>query len=216
MSHNCNDYIFKNGKFIRDFEGMYKNFDDPWNQEENHKKEYGPNLALNAIQIALHNLGKSIDKVLDIGCANGYYAPILLNMPSKEYLGVDVSETIIQKAKNMNNDKRASFKKEELLTEFSSSHENQYDLIFCAATLYYVAPEILNGNVLENIFKYCKKDGVFSYVYNYRPGKSLTEKVIKFKDIREKLKDYFSEIFFSEIQLIDKEIVAIGILQKKL
>ena len=26
------DYVIKDGKFIGDFEGMYRNFDDPWHQ----------------------------------------------------------------------------------------------------------------------------------------------------------------------------------------
>ena len=33
MGHKCNEYIIKNNKFIRDFESMYKNISDPWNQE---------------------------------------------------------------------------------------------------------------------------------------------------------------------------------------
>jgi len=35
MSHECNNYIIKNGTFIRDFEKMYKNIEDPWNQNKN-------------------------------------------------------------------------------------------------------------------------------------------------------------------------------------
>ena len=53
---------------------MYQNFEDPWNQEKNHLNENGPNLALNAIKISIQNLGKSLNKVLDIGCASGFHA----------------------------------------------------------------------------------------------------------------------------------------------
>ena len=38
-SHNCNDFIIKDNEFIRDFEGMYANHSDPWNQSENYSKD---------------------------------------------------------------------------------------------------------------------------------------------------------------------------------
>ena len=34
MSHNCNDFIIKEGQFVRDFEGMYQEIEDPWEQNE--------------------------------------------------------------------------------------------------------------------------------------------------------------------------------------
>ena len=40
MSHNCNDYIIKNDNFERDFEGMYQNIEDPWNQNSNLKNSF--------------------------------------------------------------------------------------------------------------------------------------------------------------------------------
>lgn len=214
MSHSCNDHIIKNGKLVRDFEAMYQNFIDPWNQEANYGKEYGPNLALCALKISIQNLAKPIDKVLDIGCASGYHAPSFLNLPCGSYVGTDISETIINKANKNNKDSRISFKSEDVLTSFSSSHENQYDLVFCAGTLYYVAPEIASGTVINNIFKYCKKDGLFVYVYNSRTGHSFTDKWITLPEIRNKLTDYFEEIFYCEIKLEDNEIVSIGILKR--
>jgi SAM-dependent methyltransferase len=214
MSHDCNDHIIKDGKLVRDFEAMYQNFKDPWDQEANYENEYGPNLALCAIKILIKNISKPINKVLDIGCASGYHAPAFLDLPCKKYVGTDISETIINKANLSNKDSRVTFKSEDVLTSFSSLHENQYDLVFCAGTLYYVAPEIASGIVLNNIFKYCKKDGLFAYVYNSRVGQSFTDKWITLPEIRNKLADYFEEVFFCEVKLKDNEIVSIGILKR--
>ena len=214
MSHKCNDFIIKDGKFIRDFEGMYKNFNDPWDQEAFFNKQYGPNLAISAIKIAINDKNMTINNVLDIGCASGYFAPHLLALPSKNYLGTDVSETIIKKAIKKNKDKRSIFKCEDVLIKYNSLYKEKYELIFCAGTLFYVNPEIAEGKVLENIYNYCKKGGLFTYVYSYRKGKSFTDKYITHDEIRNKLKKYFEEDFFCEIELKDNEKVAIGILKK--
>ena len=154
MSHKCNDYIIKDGQFIRDFEGMYKNFNDPWDQEAFFDKQYGPNLAISALKIAIKNKNLIIENVLDIGCASGYLAADLLELPCKSYFGTDVSQTIIDKARKANLDKRVLFDNEDVLCSFSPKHENRYDLIFCSMTLLYVNPEIKDGKVIENIFKY--------------------------------------------------------------
>ena len=48
--NNYNDFVFKNGKFVGKFEEMYKKMSDPWNYENNKKKDYASNF-LNYEQI---------------------------------------------------------------------------------------------------------------------------------------------------------------------
>ena len=35
MSHAANEFIIRDGVFVRDFEGMYQHVEDPWDQQRN-------------------------------------------------------------------------------------------------------------------------------------------------------------------------------------
>ena len=67
MGHACNDYIIKNNKFIRQFEKMYKNIDDPWDQENTDHFEIN-----NILKRIITMYGSISLNILDIGCATGY------------------------------------------------------------------------------------------------------------------------------------------------
>ena len=110
MSHKCNDYVIKDGEFIRNFQKMYEEIQDPWDQKSK-------GVCIN-FQIALllienvikqrGNLTRNL-KILDVGCANGYQHTELLRMIEKnsiqaEYIGTDISQTVIEKAKNVLNE----------------------------------------------------------------------------------------------------------------
>ena len=79
MSHRCNKYIIKDGKFIRDFEGMYRHFEDPWDQRAKSQNDSMNNLAFWLLSHTYNgeNLRKP-QNILDIGCAEGYHARRLL------------------------------------------------------------------------------------------------------------------------------------------
>ena len=213
MSHECNKFIIKDEKFVRDFEQMYQHSSDPWDQEAKWTIEYGPNIALCALKLLVKQEGLLIGSVLDIGCASGYHAPSLMDLPSQCYVGTDVSHTIIKRAEEQNENPNVSFKSEENLIAFAPHHENQHDLVFCAGTLYYVAPEISSGLVLENIHKYCKEGGLFAHVMNFRDD-SFTSQWITIPTFRHMIKDYFAEVFYSEIQMPGGETINIGIYKK--
>lgn len=61
------DYVIKDGKFIGDFEGMYENCNDPWNQSTQPGK-------YSRISGIYHLLNFNIKSVVECGYGLGYYA----------------------------------------------------------------------------------------------------------------------------------------------
>ena len=91
------DYVIKNGKLIGEFEQMYKDFEDPWNQSINNERNSSHKLlALDWIK-ELYKDKKDL-KVIDVGCGFGFFVN-QLNKNKIQTLGVDISETAIKNAK---------------------------------------------------------------------------------------------------------------------
>jgi protein-L-isoaspartate O-methyltransferase len=66
--HPCyQDYVIKDGKLIGQFEEMYQDFDDPW--EQTTRETYASEKA-----VALNLIKKyQARKVIELGCGLGYY-----------------------------------------------------------------------------------------------------------------------------------------------
>jgi SAM-dependent methyltransferase len=97
-SSNYHDYVIKDGYFIGDFEGLYKNFSDPWDQLEQHKN----NGEKKKLILALCNHLKNkfgFKSIVDIGCGLGHLTNDLSNAGFNA-TGIDISLTAIEKAKN--------------------------------------------------------------------------------------------------------------------
>ena len=95
MKRECEDYhsyVFRNGTFIGDFESMYQNCDDPWEQSSRENDRTEKNIA---IQLLKRYNCKS---VVEIGCGKGYFTNIL-HQHDFDVTGIDISPTAIQKAK---------------------------------------------------------------------------------------------------------------------
>jgi SAM-dependent methyltransferase len=218
MGHNCNDFIIKEGKFVRDFEGMYQEIEDPWEQNE-----LADSHLFNGH--ALFHLGKifpSIKQfdgngsVLDAGCGFGNHAGILSSMVGGKYVGVDISETAIEKAKEKNKRELCFFEVNNL-TEHTLEFSNSFDLIYASQTLHYVGPEI--DAVIKNLLDYLKKSGVFCFVYN-QSADSFSNQWLTHDLLRKKLLDVglLERSYFKIVRNVGKdnreEDCAIGVFQK--
>ena len=86
------DYVIKDGTFIGEFEEMYRNFKDPWEQSirEEHAVE-----KLIGIEL-LSKYGHQ--KPLEFGCGFGHYTEKLYKRFGIAG-GIDISKTAIKKAK---------------------------------------------------------------------------------------------------------------------
>ena len=86
------DYVIRNGKFIGEFEAMYQDFDDPWNQTKREAKSNEKKIALDFIK------KKGFKRIIEFGCGLGDYTS-RLKKTAGSALGVDISETAITKAR---------------------------------------------------------------------------------------------------------------------
>ena len=96
------DYVIKDGKFVGQFEEMYKEFDDPWHQSEVFSKDgtiQKFSFSRNATVGIIKKYG--IKSLVEFGCGLGHTTQYLYRSLSSEIniMGVDISETAIKKAK---------------------------------------------------------------------------------------------------------------------
>ena len=86
------DYVIKDGRFVGEFDEMYRDFDDPWDQSV--REQWASEKAVTL------NLVRKIQcrRVLELGCGLGHFTQQIRNL-GVEVLGVDISPTAIAKAR---------------------------------------------------------------------------------------------------------------------
>ena len=94
----CQDYVIKDGRFVGEFEEMYKAFEDPWLQSDDDK-------VFNSRRIIVKNWIKRIVKkaehsisVCEVGCGFGHITAELV-AEGVRCFGTDISQTAIEKAR---------------------------------------------------------------------------------------------------------------------
>lgn len=85
------DYVIKNGNFVGDFETMYQNIENPW--EQSVKETFSPEKAvcLNLIE------RYQCQRVVEFGSGLGYFTSRIANV-APSVVGIEVSPTAVAKA----------------------------------------------------------------------------------------------------------------------
>lgn len=126
------DYVIKDGKFVGEFEEMYRDFSDPW--EQTTREEWASEKA-----VALNLINKfKAKKVIELGCGLGHYTNKIHKL-GVDVLGIDVSKTAIEKA--MSNYPDCDFAVGDIL-DFSIYKEYQPDIIVMAEITWYVLDKL--------------------------------------------------------------------------
>lgn len=86
-------FIQPNGRFVGDFEAMYRECEDPWLQDAEAARSPLKRLILWRIAQLPER------RVLDIGCGNGLYTDRIRSEANAEVLGIDVSPTAVANAR---------------------------------------------------------------------------------------------------------------------
>ncbi len=90
-----------------------------------------------AVGVAEYYLGRPVGRVLDVGCGEGQWRPVLKKLrPGIRYTGIDPSEYAIRRFGRRRNLLRGSFGNLPLL-------RGSDDLLICSDTLYYVPDDEL-------------------------------------------------------------------------
>jgi len=104
--------------------------------------------------LALTDYIKEGDKVLDLGCGNGYFYDEVINKRA-DYTGADVSENQLKVCKRLHPDAHL------VLTEplKLSFDDNTFDKIFCLSTIHHIPSHEFQLDFLKEINRILKKDG---------------------------------------------------------
>ena len=124
------DLVIKDGEFIGDFETLYENFDDPWDQST---RELYSNEKLIGLEIIKSNNYKN---VIELGCGIGYYSNRIKSV-SEKCTGVDISDLAIKKAKKLHPD--CEFIQSDIL---NSEIYKEKDFIMMVEITWYVLPKL--------------------------------------------------------------------------
>jgi SAM-dependent methyltransferase len=158
-SKDYHDYVFKDGRLVGDFEGMYRHSSDiPWHQDETSRSVFSD------IDIAVLKQ-HSYDSICEVGCGMGYFTDRLRKElcstndgQRPRVTGLDVSETAVRRAGELFPECR--FAAADALVERPLKGEC-FDLVVVKEVLWYVTDGL--DRFLVNLSDMVKKDG-FLYV----------------------------------------------------
>lgn len=172
-----NNFIFKNNndklEYVGDFNGLYSNESDPWNQSGSIRKEYAYSRK-RQINI-LKNTG--ITTLLDIGCGLGYTTDIFNNFFISS--GLDVSSVAISRAREKYSN--LNFYCEDI-TDTNFNHNIKYDCVVFNQLLWYIIADFKSA--LINV----------KSILNNRNSKVLISNFIFESDNQNYGKEYFDGI----------------------
>tara|TARA_Y100001963_G_scaffold63871_2_gene88997 strand:- start:4582 stop:5268 length:687 start_codon:yes stop_codon:yes gene_type:complete len=105
-SHVRGDYVFKevdgNLEFVGDFNGLYKNDSDPWDQSATTDQEITCYYKSSRKRLIEQLNVISPTSILEIGCGLGYTTKTLQDaFPKIDVTGMDISDVAIEKARKL-------------------------------------------------------------------------------------------------------------------
>lgn len=162
------DYVFKeiDGqlKYIGDFDGLYRDVEDPWGQNTLEEYKQRRLFIINSL------VGLNPKSILDVGCGFGHTTQLINILITKDVLGVDISGKAIAKAKEMF--PAVSFETRDILKNFPN---RKFDIVLFDSILWY----ILNGldNLVKRVYEILNDNGHFvifqNFIDNQRYGKEI-------------------------------------------
>lgn len=114
------------------FDGWYRNSELAVGSRAALKR----NVAL-SVTVAESVLARPLRSVLDVGCGEGRWQPVLRRLrPKAAYLGIDPSEYAVERFGARRNLRRGSFEELEL-----HDFDRPFDLVVCSDVLHYLTPD---------------------------------------------------------------------------
>ena len=182
VRNKMHQYTIYKGEMIGNFEGLYKDFKDPFLQTQKEKFETSKKIIINYCEMIKNKQKKTI-KTLEIGCGFGKVSNDLAKLKFKSF-GTDISNTAIIEARKRGAAKfyQSCFLNEKLYNKINP------DILILSEVSWYVLPE------LKKFIKYIKKNFKNKYLIHtlaiYHPGKQKYGKKY-FTNLKEIL-DFFN------------------------
>jgi len=160
--------------------GVYEFDGDKYLRASKHQKEWGQKLISE-----FHFIGS--ESILDLGCGDGVLTKMIADrVPSGNILGIDVSEGMIKKAKELKQDNLRF----QLLNINDIDFEEEFDIIISNATLHWV---LGHKKLIKNCHRALKENGVIRF--NLAGDRNCSNLISVIRDImnREAYKRYFAD-----------------------
>ena len=150
-SDHYQDYVFKDGEFVGQFDEMYRRFSDPWLCVED-----STSLENDIFCTLLRWISQDVNSVLDVGCGLGALtARIRAALRPSEISAIDVSSDAIEKAKKTY--PGIQFGVRDLISDNLGPLPHDLDLITMAEVGWYIIPGI--EKVLTGFHRLLRPDG---------------------------------------------------------
>lgn len=133
--------------------------EDPWSYRTS---TYEQTKYTRQIRVAKDHLD-SVDRILEIGCAEGEHSKLLLEaFPDAELQGISLSEAEVGRARDEVTHEEATFLAKDA-TDYLFELDDNFDLIVWSETIYYMGdvvsvPEM--GELVQTVFDLLSRDGI--------------------------------------------------------
>jgi SAM-dependent methyltransferase len=152
-SKDYHDYFIKDGRFVGRFEEMYQYADDPW-----HIDALGRRLDMDAALLLLRHSRERFGKILDLGCGQGLFTNLLLDLNPDQVWACDISATAVARAQSRYGDPRLRFFPFDLnqIAQLPVP-EKHFDLVVMSQTIWCVLPKL--QDILRACLKFMSESG---------------------------------------------------------
>ncbi len=160
-SHVRGDYVFKevdgNLEFVGDFNGLYKNDSDPWDQSATTDQEITYYYKSSRKRLIEQLNVISPTSILEIGCGLGYTTKTLQDaFPKIDVTGMDISDVAIKKARKLFPDLSFICADIRDVLPFEKM-ESTYDVVILNQLLWYILKQLPSS--FENCQRILKPGG---------------------------------------------------------
>ncbi|WCL51217.1 class I SAM-dependent methyltransferase [Leptospira sp. GIMC2001] len=161
------DYVFKKDEtgiqFIGNFNQLYLDDEDPWNQSESESDQemslYYKNARrtlVDTLKVVIDQYGIKKAEVAEFGCGLGYVTSQLkAQLPELNFTGLDISAEAIRKAKILNGSNIQFI--ESNLSIYDEKLKEKFNIILVVNMLWYILEDL--DKVLDNVLKYFNPSG---------------------------------------------------------
>lgn len=151
------DYVIKDGNLVGEFEQMYLDYSDPWDQSVREQSSIEKKIGIDLIKANGHK------KPLEYGCGLGIFTQMLFENIGNA-AGIDISETAVIKARERH--RRPKFYVGDLLDQ-KVLEEYQPDCVCLVEITWYVLEKLES---FKNILRTKKGLGFFHSLMTYKEG----------------------------------------------
>ncbi|MGQ9472601.1 MAG: class I SAM-dependent DNA methyltransferase [Candidatus Caldatribacteriaceae bacterium] len=147
------------------FENLYRRQEDPWQYKSSlfEREKY---------QKTLQTIPQEVQFILEIGCSEGVFTELLLQK-GKRVLGIDISETALQRAQERLKKYSGQFELKKVNIVADNKLVGPFDLVLASEVLYYLGNHSVLLSLEEKFFHLLREEGYLLLVHFYPSGKII-------------------------------------------